>query len=1283
MSTVSMSNLSQGLALDASGNRPVILGSPDGAVVGNSGAQTVNDIVAATIRLDHLSPDEVQNFLKVLQPYDNNMHVVTKKQIGTSASLNSLGYGIQEPAGTLNGDWGKADLDVSTQSPVSAFDSPTAMLQAAQGLRTQLNGSVGNELPNVNLTEPSADAEFTSPSLAKLGSDLNGTLTTGELTAPSLANLGSDVNGTLTAGEFMAPSLAKLGSGLDGALTTGEFMAPSLAKLGSGLDGSLPTGEFTAPSLAKLGSGLDGNLTTGEFTAPSLAKPGSGLDGTLTTGEFTAPSLAKLGSGLDGTLTTGEVTAPSLAGLASPHIVNSGASLDINKPHLKSGNLNYKAPDFTMPKFGLPPVKIPAIDGDLNLPSVNGETKGLDMSLPNLDITSPNVGLNGPNVDLKGHDVNIDSPRADIGVSSEPFKWGQLRGKLKKPKLPGAKADLNLDADLKTPGADLSLPKLEGGLDAPNIDVNLPTADLKGPDLDIQPLNIEGPSGKFVWPHQKWKKPKLRGLKGDFDGDIGLNKPDLNLSKPKLDAQLDLPKADFKGPNIDVKTPNLDIDTPSVKKNWHLNLKKPKLPNLNPPNIDLPRGSIDAGIDAPDVNLNLPKANLDVDAPDLDIGAPSGRIKFPTMKRPKFRFAGPKMKTRSLDLDTPDLSLSSPDASLHGPDLNLPKADVDVKVPDVDASLKTKWPTLKKPKWAISGPKINGPDLDTRVSTPDLNLTAPDLDGELNAPDLNLNGPKLDIDAGVPSGKFKWFKKPMFGTLRGLKSEIDGDIKVPDVDLKPSDLDLTGPDLNINGPSLDVQTPDAHIEPIDGKLKFLKLKMPKWPKMKDADLDTNIKRPSFDANLDVPNLDLETPDLSISPSKLGGSLDTPDIDLHSPGLSSGNVKFPKIKLPTLSGLKLEKPNLDLNTDVKAPKLDVASPDAEIGGGFVSPDLSLPDLNGSTSLNLSAPSLSTKLPNGELEAPDVKLNGPDANLKTPLVGLNSYSGDFKMPHYKVPNLELSGSEVEVPSPHHSVQAGLETPNVNVGVPNADINGPKITGGIKVPELDVESPKVDASLEKNKLPHFKWPNLSFSGAKIKTPEVNTSPKLSLEGTDTPEIAIKGSPKSKLKWPFKWGFRSNSEDTDEHEGDAETPRFRTHTLPKAFMDTKSETQDFFSQSKAEIEARDYVVSKGVRLPVVNVPTRNGERVDIMERLKMAQEKVSSTHSTPTEDKTLYLKMAPPTLDANGETGDSGLVRGGTFKVENPESPLGLKVPGFSSEHENTKLSLGLSNMLGLDVN
>lgn len=55
-----------------------------------------DEIVAATIHLDHLNKHEVMNILKVLEPYDNNMKVLTKKEL-TSADLGSLGFGLKDP----------------------------------------------------------------------------------------------------------------------------------------------------------------------------------------------------------------------------------------------------------------------------------------------------------------------------------------------------------------------------------------------------------------------------------------------------------------------------------------------------------------------------------------------------------------------------------------------------------------------------------------------------------------------------------------------------------------------------------------------------------------------------------------------------------------------------------------------------------------------------------------------------------------------------------------------------------------------------------------------------------------------------------------------------------------------------------------------------------------------------------------------------------------------------------------------------------------------------------
>ncbi|XP_077351931.1 uncharacterized protein LOC144001467 [Festucalex cinctus] len=1125
MSVDGMSSFYENVVLDSAGKEAIIRGIPDGTVSGSRGMQAADDLVAATIHLDHLSPNEVQNILNVLQPYDNNMKVVTKKELSASASLNSLGLDQSE---TLSGDFiKKRDLDISAEKHFFSSDSLTAKLHTD---RSEFNGSLVNDLPNVNLTKRSADscAEFTLPSLGKVDADLDGT-----------------------------------------------------------------------------------------YTTPNVS-------------------------------------------LAAPQLKNPSVSLDIDKPQVKSGDLSYKAPHFTMPKFDAT-----VIDGDLTVPSVNGETKGLDLSSPKVDIHGTKMDVNGPKVDLNGADAKVD-------LSSDHFQ--RLKGphlKLKKPKLPVAKTDLDLDACLSTPEVELSGPKVEGGLHTPDIDVNLPNADLRGPNLDIQEPH-------FVWPHQKWKKHKLKGPKADLD----LDTPDLDLSSPKfengINAQVALPKADLKSHSLEVESPNLDVDPPSAKKSWHLNLKKPKLPDLKADtDIDLSVPSSDVHINGPNVDLNSP--NADVDLPDLDIEAPSVKSKFPALKKPKFWLAGPKVKSPSVDLDTevksPKVRVSPTRASLQGPDLNLPNAD---------ASGKMKWHTLKKPKWSLSAPKVRGPDVDAKVSTPDLSVAAPKIDGQLNA----------DIDADAPSGKFKWLKK--FGTLKIHKYDIDGDIKVPDVDpdlkadvdlspkIETPDINLSTPDANIKGPNLDLNTPDSKLKL--SKLKVSKhgtgnLKLPKlnWPKAEKPNLN-------IDANADVkgPHLDL-SPDLRLSSPKIDGGFAAPDVNLPKADLN--------FDLPDLPNAHIGSPQLNLSRpQIKSSGADINLPNAHAVTKLPNVDLEAPDAR------LNSPDVGIKMPTGELK-------GMDAQLKTPILGLDSQRGDFTLPHYKIPNLDLSSPGVEVPSIHPSVQAGLDTPQLNIGtpkaganisVPSADLSGPKIKSNINGPQVDVEAPKVDTGLEKPKLPHFKVPKLSFSGSKTKT----LSPKLSLDGklspptvsspeisTNSPEIRAEDSEiKSKFKWPFKRLFKSHSLDIEDHENkpEAAAPKFRVHTLPKYCIDTKSEREDIFHLSKFDSEAKDYVVSKGIRLPVVNAPSRNGERIDIMERLKMAMEKAPSTNTSPTEEKTLSLQMPSTSLNASGEAEDATLARGGTFKVEKSEFPLGFIEPASSPEEsdESNKLSLGLSKMLVLDA-
>ncbi|KAM9847578.1 uncharacterized protein ACBR49_008906 [Aulostomus maculatus] len=1427
MSEVKSHSFSESLLLDDTETGVVIKGITDDTVVAKSGLQAGDEIVAATIHLDHLNKNEVLNILKVLEPYDNNMKVLTKKDLSASAGLGSLDLGLKDPAQMLGL---KTDLDASANTPAVSLDGLSGKLNTAQSLRGEINGpSLNEDLPSFSLNKPSADAgaKITMPSLGLTGPDLKGDID-GSLKAPNVSVSAPDIDTPSASLDIEKPEIK-----------TGKYKAPKF---------SMP--HFDLPQIKTRKTDISGDVDL-----PSV-------NGNLET------------SGLN---------------LSTPKLDLNSPKVDLDTPDISIDTPNIDTFKWPHQKLKAPKLKGPDADlnAELSAPDVNFSTPKINGDLSTPDIDLPKCEIKGPDLDVKTPNLAIDTP------SGPKINWPHLR--LRKPKA-------NVDANLSSPDIDLFAPPVEGALKAPDVDINLPKADLEGPDLDAKL-----PNGKFKWPHQKWKMHKLKGSKPDLDIDASLNVPDLDLQTPNIEgninapnAELNLPNADLKGPDIDVQGLDLDSDIPSTKFTWpHKKWKKPKFhapkgdmdlnADLSTPDIDLSVPKIDGEINTPDVDLTLPTADVDVKAPNADIEVPSvNKPRFSTLKMPKFHLPGPKVKTPDVDLDadvkTPDLSLSLPQASLDEP-------GVDLKA-DIEAPSGKKWPTLKKPKWSVTLPKVNGPNVDADVSAPDLSVSVPNADAEIEVPDVNLNAPKTEIEGP----KLKWFKKPKFGTLKGLNTDIDADMNVPDVDLKGPDVDLSTPDVNFSAPKIetpdldismpkadiacpdmDINGPNLNIDSTDGGIKLPKVKIPKWPKVKGPDLDADV--------------DLKAPNFSLPPSDIDASLDAPDLDINLPNAdvdlqgpnadaSGGKFKFSKIKIPKfgISGPKVKGPDvnvdtedldLDLNApsftapdpnlsvpkidgdltapdlgiilpcaDLKEPDVDVDTslkmpsikmpkwnigqgktqlPDAKIqtpdaslpdvalnldttaetdvgidvnnpSGKLKTPNLNLPKLNlfGTKSKgidlytdlqpnidlsgtkanllqtdlkgpsfdlpnadlnlnapdlsldgNLSAPSIDTKLPasdiQGDFSAPRVDIDLPNADLKasdvqlkTPDLEMDSHVGDFKLPHFKLPSLGLSNPEVDVPSVNPSIKAGVEAPKFTGGIPTAganvsapavDLSAPKLEADVKGPEIDVEAPNINADLEKPKL-NFKFPKLSLPGSKTKAPEINTklsadgeisSPNVNVStpeikaGLNTPEmditaegeVDVKSSPKSKLRWPFKWGLKSGS-DTDEEGGavDSETnvsdaeegvPKFRFHRLPKPSVDGVGGLADIIGLSRPDTEERDYVVSKGIRLPVPNAKSKTGEKVDIVELLKMAKEKTPSTNVTPTEMKTnIDLRLPASSLEAStsSEAGDSTLVRGGTFKIEKPESALGLIVPDVSSSDENEKLSVGLSNMLGLDL-
>lgn len=67
-------------------------------------------LVAATIQLDKLEENDVQKILKVLEPYESNINLVTKKDLSPGVDLGSLGVGLKDSAAVSIKLWGTFGL---------------------------------------------------------------------------------------------------------------------------------------------------------------------------------------------------------------------------------------------------------------------------------------------------------------------------------------------------------------------------------------------------------------------------------------------------------------------------------------------------------------------------------------------------------------------------------------------------------------------------------------------------------------------------------------------------------------------------------------------------------------------------------------------------------------------------------------------------------------------------------------------------------------------------------------------------------------------------------------------------------------------------------------------------------------------------------------------------------------------------------------------------------------------------------------------------------------------
>ncbi|XP_030235382.1 uncharacterized protein si:ch211-125o16.4 isoform X3 [Gadus morhua] len=187
----------------------VIKGLADTSISASSGLKEGDEIVGATVHLDHLSKQDVLKILKVLEPYDENMTVLTKSDLSAGIDPGSLS-GPGKMLTTSYKQKKMPSLEAQGEAPALNLTGLNTKLNSAIGLDGDING----ELPNLNLNKPSADGSgtFRIADTGLPGLDLNGAGFGNSISAPSAelsspnATLGLKKTG-VKGGNFTAPNL--------------------------------------------------------------------------------------------------------------------------------------------------------------------------------------------------------------------------------------------------------------------------------------------------------------------------------------------------------------------------------------------------------------------------------------------------------------------------------------------------------------------------------------------------------------------------------------------------------------------------------------------------------------------------------------------------------------------------------------------------------------------------------------------------------------------------------------------------------------------------------------------------------------------------------------------------------------------------------------------------------------------------------------------------------------------------------------------------------------------
>ncbi|XP_033622753.1 protein AHNAK2 isoform X3 [Fukomys damarensis] len=1103
-----------------------------------------------------------------------NVHMPSIKM--SKVDLKGLQVGIKSPRVDLkgtNGDVGSPEVDVSLPS----------IQVDVQAAGSKPDGDFGAKeskfkMPSISMLAPGKSLEsLLEVSTPKLEADVDLPTIQGDAKTPEvsiqLPSMNMDVQDSQVGMKLPEAELPTGHPGLKGQLPKVHMLRIKMPKV----DLKGPQVDIKGPSVDLKGANSDVGAPEVDMSLPSVQvdvqASGSKLEGDLGSKEskFKMPNFKIPSFG---------VLAPSKSLESSLEVSTLKLEADVDLPAIQG---DAKTPEVS--------IQLPSHDMDLQATQLSMKLPEAEMPIGHSGLkghlpkeTMPKVDLKGPQVDIKGPRVNLRGPKGDMRVpklevllptveADIESAGGKLEGEVEaedskfkmsffgmsapentiesslevsSPKLENDVDIPTIEGDVKTPEVSIQFPSTNMDLQAGQVGVKLPEAelppghpDLKGqlpkvqmPSIKMTKVDLKGPEVDIKGTSVDLKRPKGEVRASEMDVSLARIEVDVQASGGKLEGDLGAKDSRFKMPKF--KMPSFGQSAPSKSLEASLEVSTPKLV------ADVVLPTIQSEFKTPEVNIQLPSTDVDQQSGQVGMKLPEAQpsTRHPGLKGHLPKVQIPTMKIPKVDLKGPQLDIKGPRVELKGAKGEVGTPEVDVSLPcvqmDVQAAggrleehlagkdSKFKMPKIKMRSFGMSTTDKTLEALH-EVSMPKLeaNVDLPAIQGDVKTPEVSIELPSTNMDLRASQGGVKMPKAELSMGGPGLKGQLPKvhmpSIKMPKVDLKGPQADIKGPRVELRGLKGEVGYPELEVSLLSTgvDIQAAGIKLEGEVEAKESMFNMpKFKMPSF--GMSAPKNTIES-SLEVFSSKLENDVDIPTIQ--------SDVKTPEVSIQLPS----------TNMNLQAGQVGVKLPEAELPLGH-------PDLKGQMSkvqmpsikktqvdlmgqqVDIKGTSVDLKRPKGEVRAPEIDVSLPCVEVDFKASGgklegvLGAKDSRFKMPKFKMPSfgqsapsksletsLEVSTPKLEADVVLPTIQSEFKTPEVNIQLPSTDVDQQSGQVGMKLPEAQLPTghPGLKGLLPKVQIPTMKIPKVDLKGPQLDIKD----PRVELKGAKgevgTPEV------------------------------------------------------------------------------------------------------------------------------------------------------------------------------------